>query len=102
MWRSCMRMFGEKNWTNVVRNTAALMYDLGNGGGLVEDDFKTIKTDVLILRGSEDKMVTSESSQEVASWLENGIYLEIDAANHIHWRRWIWMFWYMRSSDIVV
>jgi len=75
-------LFGEKNWTNVVRNTAALMYDLGNDGGLVEDDFKTIKTDVLILRGSEDKMVTSESSQEIASWLENGIYLEIDAAPH--------------------
>ena len=75
-------LFGEKNWTNVVRNTAALMYDLGNDGGLVEHDFKTIKTDVLILRGSEDKMVTSESSQEIASWLENGIYLEIDAAPH--------------------
>ncbi len=75
-------LFGEKNWMNVVRNTAALMYDLGNDGGLVEDDFKNIKTDVLILRGSEDKMVTSESSQEIASWLENGIYLEIDAAPH--------------------
>jgi len=75
-------LFGEKNWTNVVRNTAALIYDLGHGGGLVEDDFKTIKTDVLILHGSQDKMVTAKSSMEVASWLENGIYLEIDGAPH--------------------
>jgi pimeloyl-ACP methyl ester carboxylesterase len=75
-------MFGEKNWTNVVRNTSALMSDLGNGGGLVEDDFKTIETDVLILRGSEDKMVTAESSKEVASWLKNGTYAEIDGTPH--------------------
>ncbi len=75
-------IFGENNWMNVVRKTASLMLDLGHGGGLVEDDFKTIETDVLILRGSEDKMVTAESSQEVASWLQNGTYQEIDDAPH--------------------
>lgn len=75
-------MFGEKNWMNVVRNTAALMHDLGHGGGLSEDDFRKIETDVLILRGSEDKMVTAESSQEVASWLKNGTYAEINGAPH--------------------
>ncbi|HMU05029.1 MAG TPA: alpha/beta hydrolase, partial [Saprospiraceae bacterium] len=57
-------MFGENNWINVVRNTAALMLDLGHGGGMVEDNFKTIETEVLILRGAEDKMVSAESSKE--------------------------------------
>jgi len=75
-------MFGEKNWANVVKNTAALMLDLGHGGGLTEDVFRKIDTDILILRGSEDKMVTAESSMEVASWLANGTYLEIDGAPH--------------------
>jgi pimeloyl-ACP methyl ester carboxylesterase len=75
-------MFGETNWANVVRNTAALMSDLGHGGGLAEDDFRKIETDVLIMRGSEDKMVTAESSLEVASGLKNGTYAEIDGAPH--------------------
>ena len=75
-------LFGEDNWADVVRNTAALMHNLGHGGGLAEDEYRNIKTDVLILRGSEDKMVTAESSKEVASWLENGTYAEIDDAPH--------------------
>jgi pimeloyl-ACP methyl ester carboxylesterase len=75
-------MFGEKNWMNVVRNTASLMFDLGHGGGLTEEDYRKIETDVLILRGSDDKMVTAESSKEVAGWLKNGTYKEIDGAPH--------------------
>jgi pimeloyl-ACP methyl ester carboxylesterase len=75
-------MFGEDNWADVVRNTAGLMFDLGHGGGLTEDDCRKIGTDVLIMRGSEDKMVTAESSKEVASWLQNGTYAEIDGAPH--------------------
>ncbi|HMR88567.1 MAG TPA: alpha/beta hydrolase, partial [Saprospiraceae bacterium] len=75
-------MFGENNWINVVRNTAALMLDLGHGGGMVEDNFKTIETKVLILRGAEDKMVSAESSKDVASWLRNATYAEIDGAPH--------------------
>lgn len=75
-------LFGEDNWADVVRNTAALMHDLGHGGALSSQDFGTINNDVLILRGSEDKMVSAESSQEVASWLKNGTYQEIDGAPH--------------------
>lgn len=75
-------MFGEKNWMNVVRNTAAFMHDLGHGGGLMVEDFRKIETDVLILRGSEDKMVSAESSQEVASGLQKGTYQEIVGAPH--------------------
>lgn len=75
-------LFGEKNWTHVVRNTATLMSDLGHGGALLEDDFRKIETEVLILRGSEDKMVNAESSKDVASWLENGTYQEIDGSPH--------------------
>jgi len=75
-------MFGEKNWINVVRNTAALMLDLGHGGGLKEEGFKKIETEVLILRGDEDKMVTAESSKEVVAWLQKGTYKEIAGAPH--------------------
>jgi len=34
------------------------------------------------LRGAEDKMVTAESSKEVASWLRNVSYAKIVAAPH--------------------
>ncbi|MBK8081389.1 MAG: hypothetical protein IPK25_14585, partial [Saprospiraceae bacterium] len=40
------------------------------------------ETEVLILRGSEDKMVNAESSVEVAGWLKNGSYKEIEGAPH--------------------
>jgi pimeloyl-ACP methyl ester carboxylesterase len=75
-------LFGADHWSKVVQNTAALMYDLGHGGGLAEDDLRKIETDVLILRGSEDKMVTAASSMEVARWLQNGTYQEIAGAPH--------------------
>jgi pimeloyl-ACP methyl ester carboxylesterase len=75
-------LFGEKNWANVVRNTANLMLDLGHGGALQEDDFRNMETEVLILRGSEDKMLSAESSAAVAGWLKNGTYSEIDGAPH--------------------
>ena len=75
-------LFGENNWINVVEKTAELMLDLGHGTALVEDDFNNIDTDVLILRGSEDRMVTAESSEEVASWLKNGKYQEIAGFPH--------------------
>lgn len=74
--------FGADHWSKVVQNTAALMYDLGHGGGLSADDLRKIETDVLILRGSEDKMVTAASSMEVAAWLQNGQYQEIAGAPH--------------------
>ena len=75
-------LFGENNWVNVVRNTANLMFDLGQGGALTENDFRNMETEVLILRGSEDKMVSAESSVEVAGWLKNGSYKEIEGAPH--------------------
>lgn len=75
-------LFGENNWVNVVRNTANLMFDLGQGGALTENDFRKMETEVLILRGSEDKMVSAESSVEVAGWLKNGSYKEIEGAPH--------------------
>lgn len=74
--------FGADHWSKVVHNTAALMHDLGHGGGLSADDFRKMETDVLILRGSEDKMVSAASSMDVASWLKNGTYKEIVGAPH--------------------
>lgn len=74
--------FGADNWSKVVQNTAALMHYLGHGGGLSADDLRKITTDILILRGSEDKMVTAASSQEGAGWLQNGQYQEIAGAPH--------------------
>jgi pimeloyl-ACP methyl ester carboxylesterase len=58
------------------------MHDLGHGGALSSQDFSTIKNDVLILRGFEDKLVSAESSKEVANWLKNGTYKEMDGAPH--------------------
>ncbi len=75
-------IFGDENWKSVVQQTADLMFDLGHGGALTADDFGQIETEILILRGSEDKMVSANAAKEVESLLRNGTYRELAGAPH--------------------
>lgn len=60
------------DWQEVVRRTASLLHDLGNGAALDEPAFRNIACPVLIGLGELDNMVTPEESAEVAGWLPDG------------------------------
>ncbi|MFN0016340.1 MAG: alpha/beta fold hydrolase [Saprospiraceae bacterium] len=60
------------DWQVVVRQTAGLLHDLGNGAALVEADYRAIDCPVVIGLGEADNMVSREESEQVANWLPNG------------------------------
>ena len=60
------------NWKEVLRKTAQMMLDLGNGKALQLFDFEEISHEVVVGIGSEDNMVTMEESREISEKLPNG------------------------------
>ncbi len=60
------------DWREVLRRTAELLHDLGNGAALGEEDFRSIACPVLVGLGELDNMVSLEESSQVANWLPNG------------------------------
>ncbi|MDC8005461.1 alpha/beta fold hydrolase [Aureisphaera galaxeae] len=59
------------DWKEVIRNTARMMLDLGNGAALSETDFGSITTEVHLGLGSEDTMVGVEETEQIMKWLPN-------------------------------
>lgn len=74
---------GNLNWKNVMHKTANLMLVLGNGQAMSEEDFLKIKHNVLIIRGSEDTMVSTEESKKVAQLMLNAEFIELEKAPHM-------------------
>lgn len=60
------------DWKTVLKKTAQMMLDLGNGKRLTTEDLKNISHQVLIGIGSKDHMVSLEESQKSAEALPNG------------------------------
>ncbi len=72
---------GER-WKQVVRSTAHMMQNLQKLDGLSHEDLADVNCPVLILRGSEDRMVTLPESEKAANHLMNGRYAEIENGKH--------------------
>ncbi|MBK8968777.1 MAG: alpha/beta hydrolase [Lewinellaceae bacterium] len=70
------------DWREVLRRTAGLLHDLGNGASLSEDTVRSILCPVLIGLGSEDHMVTEEESREMAAQLPNGHFELLQGVKH--------------------
>jgi len=70
------------DWKTVVRNTASLLTDLGNGKGLSEEELKKIGVPVLLCLGSEDKMVSQAETDAVAQILPRAETIVIAGAQH--------------------
>ncbi len=70
------------DWKMIMKKTATMMTELGNGKAIKPEDFETIQQQVLICVGSEDKMVTIEESQGVADRLKNGELMVIPGFKH--------------------
>jgi len=59
------------DWKEVLKGTAEMMLDLGNGAGLADDELRSIVIPVLIGIGDLDQMVSIEESKRVADLLPN-------------------------------
>ena len=71
-----------KNWTEVLRKTAKMMLNLGNGTALSVEDFSKISTPTKVLIGENDFMVSVEESKLVSEQLINGELSIIKNSNH--------------------
>lgn len=70
------------DWESVVNKTANMMHNLGHGKALGHQEFKKIKTPVLVTRGEQDFMVNAEESLKLVQHLKNGRFKEIENAKH--------------------
>lgn len=66
------------DWREVVRRTAGMMEDLGQGAALGEKELGAIAQEVIIARGSEDAMVAEEETNWAAACIPHadGLFLE--------------------------
>lgn len=60
------------DWKEVLRKTAQMMMDLGNGKALKLEDFERVSHEILVGIGSKDNMVTMEESKQVSDKLPKG------------------------------
>ncbi|MGE0587163.1 MAG: alpha/beta fold hydrolase [Cyclobacteriaceae bacterium] len=70
------------DWKEVVRKTAGLMLGLGNGKRMVEDDFRKIKSEVLVMVGESDHMVTLAESERIVELLPKGQLMSLNGTPH--------------------
>lgn len=70
------------DWRKLVEKTAKMIQGLGHGKAVPIQDFAEIKNSVLVVRGSEDNMVSKEESQKLAEILPRGKFLEIPDCKH--------------------
>ena len=73
---------GESEWKTVLQKTAKMMLELGKKPSLKPYDFHHIQIPVLLMRGSNDTMVTEKETMEVQHLLGNGVYLEREEWQH--------------------
>ena len=70
------------DWKEVLKGTAEMMLDLGNGFGLSDDEIKSINIPVLIGIGEKDQMVSIEESKRVADLLPQGNIMVFENFQH--------------------
>jgi len=73
---------GADSWKKVMRNTAKMMYGLGNGRKITNEELKQIRHNVLISVGGNDTMVSIEESEEVVKELQNGVLEVVSQFQH--------------------
>jgi len=69
-------------WQDVMTRTADMMQELGNKPTLTESVLKKIKCPVMLMRGSEDHMVSEEETLWAKNAIPNAIYVELEGQPH--------------------
>ena len=72
----------EKQWKELVWQTAGMMMELGEEPLITIEVLKNIQNKVLILRGSEDEMVNDVESKWAVAHLPNGQFKELTDQPH--------------------
>ncbi|MEM7369953.1 MAG: alpha/beta fold hydrolase [Bacteroidota bacterium] len=70
------------DWKEIVRRTARMMQEFGNGAGLTEADFRSLHIPVSIGIGELDNMVSLEESRRIAEWLPKGKLAYFEGVKH--------------------
>lgn len=75
-------LHGKENWKTVMHRTAQMMLQLGEEPALTNTAISAIGIPVVLLRGSEDKMVTSEETEAIKLHLPKSFYTELEKTVH--------------------
>lgn len=70
------------DWRTVMEKTAGMMLALGERPMLTREALAGINIPVTIMRGSEDRMVSSEESQQAVNWLPQATYKTLIGQPH--------------------
>ncbi|WP_299767650.1 alpha/beta hydrolase [uncultured Dokdonia sp.] len=73
----------KNDWKDVMRKTATMMYELGNGAKITTQELTQIQHKVSIGIGTKDHMVSIEESKESAAALPNGELHILEETQHI-------------------
>ena len=76
------QLHGPENWKNVVLQTGNLMRDLGNQPLLNDQALGSIQTEVVVMLGGLDTMVTQQESKYVSNLLPSSTLKEIPDFPH--------------------
>ena len=71
-----------QDWKEVMKKTAAMMINLGNGARLSDDDFRKIEHNVCIGIGDKDRMVSIEESERIAKLIPNSDLVVLAGVEH--------------------
>ena len=70
------------NWEEVMKNTAAMMLDMGRGNKLHDPDFKKIGVPVTLGVGTRDEMVSYEETEYISKLIPGSRLVRLDGVEH--------------------
>lgn len=80
--KSLATTHGVENWKKVLKKTAVMMQQLGNGSGLSSRALSEISNRALITIGSADTMVSVEESIAAAKLIPNASHMVLEGVEH--------------------
>ena len=80
--RQLQMLHSPLDWKEVLKGTAQMMMDLGNGAGLKDEEIQSVDIPVLIGIGEKDQMVSIDESKRIAELLPKGKLMVFETFEH--------------------